>query len=168
MKHDVTIRLDVQNKSGVGFVAGINAYHLPPPSHDSRSQLLFPAVQVSKPKTFDIMEFHSIIGHPSQDTTRKTAAAATVKLTGNWTPCEACATANSRQKNIPKVTTRELATKPGEILHIDISHIKTPSFGRRSYWLLVVDDFTNLCWSHFLHNKDDQLSALIQASTVLF
>jgi len=38
---------------------------------------------------------------------------------------------------------------------MDISHIKSESFGGRKFWLLIVDDCTDMCWSYFLKTKDE-------------
>ena len=38
---------------------------------------------------------------------------------------------------------------------IDISSVKHESFGKSKFWLLVVDDCTDMCWSFFLQKKSE-------------
>jgi len=50
---------------------------------------------------------------------------------------------------------------PGEWLFINISHPQSRSFGGSQYWLLVVDNVTDYCFSIFLKSKDQLGSAMI-------
>jgi hypothetical protein len=43
----------------------------------------------------------------------------------------------------------------GERLFMDISSIKTTSYGGSKYWLLVVDNKTDYSWSYFLKRKSE-------------
>jgi hypothetical protein len=36
---------------------------------------------------------------------------------------------------------------------IDTSSVKKASFGGSKFWLLVIDDYTDMCWSTFLKKK---------------
>jgi hypothetical protein len=52
----------------------------------------------------------------------------------------------------------------GERLVMDISSIKTTSYGGSKYWLLVVDNKTDYSWSYFLKRKletKDKICALV-------
>ena len=108
----------------------------------------------------DINEFHRIFGHHSEDTLRRTAKKYGIKLTGKLKPCEACRISNAKQKNVPKVSFREPTTKPGELVYIDISSIKSTSYGGNKFWLAFMDDYTEKCWSFFLKKKSDQVEVL--------
>jgi hypothetical protein len=44
---------------------------------------------------------------------------------------------------------------------IDTSSVKKPSFGSSKFWLLVMDDCTDMCWSLFLQKKSDQVDQLL-------
>jgi transposase InsO family protein len=44
---------------------------------------------------------------------------------------------------------------PGERLYIDISSIKERSFGGEKFWALIVDDYSDYCWSFIMKNKSD-------------
>jgi hypothetical protein len=44
---------------------------------------------------------------------------------------------------------------PDECLYVNISSIKERSFGEARFWDLIVDDYTDYCWSFILKNKLD-------------
>jgi transposase InsO family protein len=44
---------------------------------------------------------------------------------------------------------------PGERLYVDVSSIKERSFGGSKFWALIVDDYSDYCWSFVVKNKSD-------------
>jgi hypothetical protein len=44
---------------------------------------------------------------------------------------------------------------PGECLYVDIRSIKERSFGGAKFWALIVDDYTDYCWSFVMKKKLD-------------
>jgi hypothetical protein len=99
-------------------------------------------VVLERGKMAKVNEPHKIIGHPSKETTRKTAEYYGWKVTGKFGPCEDCGIAKSRQNNVDK--DNEVCSKnPGESVFIDISSIQQKSLGCSKFWLLVVDDCTD-------------------------
>jgi len=85
-------------------------------------------------------------------------------LTGKIDKCEDCATAKAKKKNIPK-TLNKRSKKTGERLFIDISSVKTASYGGRKYWALIIDDASDYCWSYFSRAKKhlgDKVTNLIR------
>jgi transposase InsO family protein len=44
---------------------------------------------------------------------------------------------------------------PGERLYMDISSIKERSIGGAKFWALIVNDYTDYCWSFVLKNNSD-------------
>jgi hypothetical protein len=66
----------------------------------------------------------------------------------------ACALAKARQKNVSKISEHK-ATKVGERINMDISPVNIHTFGGNRHWLLVIDEFSDMCWSYFLHAKSD-------------
>ena len=62
--------------------------------------------------------------------------------------------AKARQKNVNKEW-KGGSQIPGERVYLDISSIKDVSYGGSKFWVLIVDDYTNYCWSIFLKNKSD-------------
>jgi len=55
----------------------------------------------------------------------------------------------------------ERATKLGERLFIDISLTEHESYGKAKFWLLVVNDATDFCWSFFLKSKSETKQVMI-------
>jgi hypothetical protein len=105
------------------------------------------APALSPGKGVNIMKFHDMLGHVSESTTRKTAEYYGVKLNGNF--------AKAQQRNVPKGNNTVHAKHNGEPLFMDISSIKTTSYGGSKYWLLVVDNKTDYSWSYFLKRKSE-------------
>ena len=101
------------------------------------------------------MYLHRLFGHMSEETTRKTAKYYDVAIQGKFDPCESCLLGKARQKNTNKESTREKTKKPGEMMYLDISSIKDESYGGKKFWLLIVDEATDNCWSYFLKNKSE-------------
>ena len=54
------------------------------------------------------------------------------------------------------------STTKGERLYIDTSSVQVESLGGAKFWLLVVDDFTDMAWSYFLKAKIEVKSKIIQ------
>jgi hypothetical protein len=80
--------------------------------------------------TFD--KFHSLMGHPNNVVLKETARAHNIQLTDvHRRPCQHCANAKIRMKNIPK-DNDNIATKKGESLLIDISWIRTATYADNS------------------------------------
>jgi len=101
-----------------------------------------------------INEFHKILGHCGSDRLEKTAKIHNFKLCGEFQTCEECAIAKGRQKNINKEW-KGGSQVPGERLYLDISSVRDASYGGSKFWALIVDDYTDFCWSIFLKNKSD-------------
>jgi hypothetical protein len=92
------------------------------------------------------------MGHIHRDTLNKTAAYYGVKLRGKLEPCYECSMAKIRQPNVGK-DAKHKSTVPGERLFVDISSVKGTSFGGAKFWVLVVDNFTDKCWSFFVKQR---------------
>jgi transposase InsO family protein len=105
-------------------------------------------------KSIDISFLHNVLGHSNEDTIRRTAKYHQLTLNGTMSKCEHCALAKARQKNVSKVLENKSETM-GESLYIVISSVVTPTLGGNKYWLLVVDEFSDMCWSTFLRKKSD-------------
>jgi gag-polypeptide of LTR copia-type/Zinc knuckle len=98
----------------------------------------------------NISKFHSILGHPSEDTTKATAKYYNLQLTGTMDKCVPCTIAKAKQKNVHKVAQRHDDVFPVTRLYLDISSVRTESLGNNKFWLLIVDDATDMKWSFFL------------------
>ena len=84
-----------------------------------------------------------------------------LKLIGTLPPCEACAKAKIRQRNIPKKKMKKLPTRPRYRVYIDICSFKQVSRGGNRHWLVVVDEFSDYTHSFFLKRKSDQTQIML-------
>ena len=66
--------------------------------------------------------------------------------------CKDCALLKARQKNLNKNPVPR-ATKEGERFFMDISSIKCESLGKAKFWLLLIDNATDYCFSFFMMKK---------------
>ena len=69
-------------------------------------------------------------------------------------PCPECALSKTRATPVTKFT-KVISTTPGERFYIDLSQPPLLSFGVSRYWLLIVDHYTDFCWSGFLRAKSN-------------
>jgi hypothetical protein len=56
---------------------------------------------------------------------------------------------------------------PGERVYLDISSIRDESYGGSRFWVLLVDDCADYCWSIFLKHKSDLKSKVMTLFTNL-
>jgi hypothetical protein len=104
--------------------------------------------------SMNINKLHLLLGHACKQTLRNMAHQYGITLKGNFLVCSDCAMSKARQKNVDKVT-ETFSTYPGERLFIDISSTRATSFGGSKFWLLIVDQFTDMCCSAFLEKKSE-------------
>ena len=109
-------------------------------------------------KTIFISKFHEMTGHTGEHLLRPTANYMKLKLIGRLPPCEVCAKAKIRQRNIRKKKIKKLLTRPGYRVFMDICSFKQVSRGGNRHWLIVVDDCTH---SFFLKRKSDQIQTML-------
>jgi hypothetical protein len=107
---------------------------------------------LGKGKSVQLQDLHHKLSHVNEGCARKTAAVYGWQLTEKFSPCEDCATAKARQKNLKKLTETR-GTVPGERLFLDMSSVKGESLGGAKFWLLLLGDCTGMCWSFFLTHK---------------
>ena len=79
-----------------------------------------------------------------------------IKLIGKLGPCEVCARVKIRQANVPKKKQKQVPSRPGYRIFIDISSFKHKSMGGIRHWLIAVDEFSDYSHSFFLRQKSDQ------------
>ena len=111
-------------------------------------------------KSIPILKFHHITGHTGEHLLRPTAEYMGIKLTGKLEPCEMCAQAKITQANVPKKKEKQVPSRPGYRMFIDISSFKHESMGGKRHWLIVVDEFSDCSHSFFLKRKNDQIELL--------
>ena len=83
-----------------------------------------------------------------------------LKLIGKIAPCEVCAQAKIRQRNVPKKNMKKLPTRPGYRVFIDICYFKQVSRGENRHWLIVDDEFRDCTHSFFLNKQSDQIKIM--------
>ena len=99
-------------------------------------------------------KFHQITGHTGEHLLKPTANYMKLKLIGRMPPCEICAKVKIRQRNIPKKIMKQLPTRPGYRMFIDISSFKHVSRGGNRHWLIVVDKFSDYVHSFLLEQEE--------------
>ena len=112
-------------------------------------------------KKIFISKFHQITGHTGEHLLKPTANYMKLKLIGRLPPCEVCAQAKNRQRNIQKKKMKKLPTRPGYRVFIDICSFKQVSRGGNRHWLIVVDEFSDCTHSFFLKRKSDQTQIML-------
>ena len=78
-------------------------------------------------------------------------------MTGKLEPCEVCTQAKNRQANVPKRKQKQVPSRPGYRMFIDIRSFKHESMGGKRHWFIVVDEFSDCSHSFFLRKKSDQM-----------
>ncbi|KAL0394744.1 UNVERIFIED_CONTAM: hypothetical protein Slati_4440600 [Sesamum latifolium] len=69
--------------------------------------------------------------------------------------CEACLLVMHARKSFPKESLSR-ATKPLQLMHADVcSPFNPQSFGKSSYFILFIDDFTIKTWVYFQKHKNE-------------
>ena len=112
-------------------------------------------------KTISMSKFHEMTGHTGEHLLEPTANYMKLKLIGRLPPCETCAKAKIRQRNIPKKKMKKLPTRPGYRVFMDICSFKQVSRGGNRHWLVVVDEFSDYTHSIFLKRKSDQIQMML-------
>jgi hypothetical protein len=107
----------------------------------------FANASISNERIYDINHLHKLFGHCGQEILNKTIKIYGFKSSGSFDTCEQCDIANARQIGSSNFS--------GERLYVDISSIKESSFGGAKFWALIVDYYTDYCWSFVMKNKSD-------------
>jgi hypothetical protein len=114
----------------------------------------FANASISNEMIYDINHLHKLFGHCGQEMLNKTIKMYGFKSSGSFDTCEQCEIAKARQKNVNKQWLGS-SNLPDERLYIDIRSIKESSFGGAKFWALIVDDYSDYCWSFVMKNKSD-------------
>ena len=125
-------------------------------------------------KKMTILAAHRLLGHKSEESTRRTAKALGITISrGSMPVCEACALSKAKQKNVPKKSTSEPATRPFERVHTDISMVKvldedgdTATLSKNS-WIIYVDAYTGKKLSAFVPKKSLFVENAVEVLTQL-
>ena len=145
-----SMKFDRMIPSGSSWLMGIKVQRVIDHAHSA----------VEPGKSILTKRFHQITGHTGEYLLKPTAKYMKLNLIGKLPPCETCAKAKIRQRNIPKKKIKQLPTRPGYRIFIDISSFKHTSRGGNRHWLIVVDEFSDCVHSFFLNKKSDQIKIL--------
>ena len=145
-----SMKFDRMIPSGSSWLMGIKVHRVIDHAHSA----------VEPGKSILTKRFHQITGHTGEHLLKPTAKYMKLNLIGKLPPCETCAKAKIRQRNIPKKKLKQLPTRPGYMIFIDISSFKHTSRGGNRHWLIVVDEFSDCVHSFFLNKKSDQIKIL--------
>ena len=100
----------------------------------------------------NINDAHELYGHISEDILRRTLPIYGYKAIGTMVPCPVCMMYKGKQKGVPK-STKLIATKPGERLHIDLSTLPHLTVGGSKHWVKLKDQFSGMSWNVFVTRK---------------
>jgi len=113
----------------------------------------------------DYSIWHQQMGHPGNGILWKLpemvkGAPKLITIPSAKKPCEACAKGKMPSRSFPPSSSR--ATKPFQIVHLDLKDVIKRSFNGYHYVLTVFDDFTSHTWSFNLKKKSDMIDCARQ------
>ena len=145
-----SMKFDRMIPSGSSWLMGIKVHRVYDEAHAA----------VEPRKSVTATKLHQITRHTGEHLLKPTANYMKLKLLGRLPPCEACAKAKIRQRNVQKKKIKKMPTKPGYRVFIDISSFKQVSRGGNRHWLIVVDEFSDYTYRFFLNKKSGQIKIL--------
>ena len=144
INNDVQIDCHVKHQSGDSFLMGLKLQV----NHHNQEMVTR-------------MKLHEQLGHPGMKKVEMTAKDMNIELEQEEQKvCEPCALGKSRRLNLNKTNTNPVDS-PGGRLYIDTSWINTQSGGGSNYWVLIVDEQTQMSWSIFVAKKSELESKII-------
>ena len=145
------MKFDRMIPSGSSLLMGIKVQRLLDHAHSA----------MEPGNTISMSKVHQITGHTGEHLLRPTAHYMRLALKGKLAPCEVCAQAKIRQRNVPTKKLKKLPTKPGYRVFIDICSFKQVSRGGNRHWLIVVDEFSDCTHIFFLNKKSNQIKMML-------
>ena len=145
-----SMKFDRMIQSGSSWLMGIKVHRVYDEAHAA----------MEGGKTISATKLHKMTGHTGEHLLKPTANYMKLKLIGRLPPCEVCAKAKIRQRNVQKKKIKKMPTKPVYRVFIDISSFKQVSRGGNKHWLIMVDEFSDYAHSFFLKKKSDQIKIL--------
>ena len=113
---------------------------------------------------------HDLTGHINTEESEKTVKYLGYDLNrGGMNPCEACAEAKAKMKNLPTrlhtvdkiVRPRVIPAKPNDLISLDISTIRSPKGVEitvsKPNWRLIIDQRTGMKFSDFFATKNGMI-----------
>lgn len=122
-------------------------------------------------KKINIVDLHSKLGHINEADSRTVARQLGMTISrGTLKPCESCALAKAKQKNVSKQSDRPKQTVVGGLLNLDLTKVtvKLVSGGEAKVscnrWCIITDEASGKKWSIFTLTK----SGMVDPACVLF
>ena len=141
-----SMKFDRMIPSGSSWLMGIKTQRLVGQAH----------AVIEPGKSIPIWKFHQMTGHTGEHLLKPTAENMGIKLTGKLEPCKICEQVKIRQANVPKKKEKQVPSRPGYRMFIDITSFIHESMGGKRHWLIAVDEFSDSSHSFFLRKKSDQ------------
>ena len=145
-----SMKFDRMIPSGSSWLMGIKVHRVYDEAHAA----------MEAGKSISATKLHNMTGHTGEHLLKPTANYMKLKVIGRLPPCEVCAKAKIRQRNVQKKKIKKMPTKPGYRVFIDISSFKQVRRGGNKHWLIMVDEFSDYTHSFFLKKKSDQIKIL--------
>jgi Reverse transcriptase (RNA-dependent DNA polymerase) len=105
-------------------------------------------------KRMNINDLHRLLGHPGDAKVKEMAKYMNIMLIGKLETCEFCKLSKAKRTKIPKINTNR-TNVPGQRIYTDIAPINSTSAGNSKYWLIVIDEATDMKWSYFLKKRSE-------------
>ena len=105
--------------------------------------MLAAVIRPGRQRSTNINNMHYSLGHANNATLRETAKQLHLKLTSHRQYCSGCGEAKAIRAAVPK-TTSFRAARPLERLFGDLTGPFSPSTGCARYYMLLLDDYSNV------------------------
>ena len=118
------------------------------------------AAKTNKPISINLA--HCSFGYGDEHITREIARALGFEITnGTMKPCDACAAAKAKQKNLPTGRNHIPSKISNERMHLDIATIKAPEHMKinvsKPHWRILVDEKVQMKISDFYATKNGMI-----------
>lgn len=150
-----TLTFDKVFNAGQGHLLGVEIN----PSEDYATMMMLTEALVI------YEEMHEKLGHPNEQVVKYTTehyGIKTKETDDDHEKCRYCATAKHKRTPIPKEVKNKKDYKVGERINIDISYVKTASFGGARFWLMIQDEKTDHIWSIFMRHKSETAEKMLE------
>ncbi|CAB1100204.1 unnamed protein product [Ectocarpus sp. CCAP 1310/34] len=104
------------------------------------------------PAALDINDLHIAVGHAHERMVREAARQMRIRVTGSLSFCDGCAVGKDIRKAF-STTTTSTASRPLQRLFADLTGQLPASTGGATYYLVLVDDYTNDGITKLMPNK---------------
>ena len=128
--------------------------------HFKRKEVAIVSANAKLTKSMSIDKAQGLLGHANEEATRLMASRLGWHIrVGKMKPCEHCAVAKAKQKNVNKDASAKKAERPNERWSHDIATINPPKKSdlimARPNWHILVDNYTGTKFSAFCPRKNN-------------